>query len=277
MSFTANTILTAAALNDLRIDTLGVGEASPDATLHVNAGTINNVATFESTDSGAIISVVDPSTTSSSYVGIRAEGNNLNLRAGNSNHVTVLSGGNVGIGTTLPQETLHVGSGSGTFRVHASGGGDSFRVSGTVVRSTNIRDLTTSSAANVYVATSNGSMYRSTSSLKYKTNVETMEDSYADAILGLRPVWYRSLCPDDPENYGYWGFIAEEVAEIDPRLVSFGVPDDYEQQFDENGEPIDPAVADLTEPEGVQYDRLVPHLVNLLQRLEARVAALEAA
>jgi hypothetical protein len=257
---------------------VGIGTTSPSVPLHLNIGTDNNGIIVESTDATARMSFKDSSTSGNTHVGIGAVGDDLSFWASNAKRVTI-QGANVGIGTTSPPDRLSVGDGStaGSFRVHATGGGESFRVSGTVVRSTNIRDLTTGSAANVYVATSNASMYRSTSSIKYKTNVETMEDSYADAILGLRPVWYRSLCPDDPETYGYWGFIAEEVAEVDPRLVSFGVPDDYEQQFDEDGEPIDPAVADLTEPEGVQYDRLVPHLVNLLKRHEARIAALEAA
>lgn len=123
---------------------------------------------------------------------------------------------------------------------------------------------------------SGGYFYRSTSSSKYKTQVETMEDSYADAILGLRPVWYRSLSEHDPDSWGYWGFIAEEVAEVDPRLVNFGVPADYEWQHDEEGQKIAPDVADLTEPEGVQYDRLVPHLVNLAKRQQTQIDALTA-
>ena len=101
-----------------------------------------------------------------------------------------------------------------------------------------------------------------------------MEDAYADAILELRPVWYRSLSADDPDTWSYWGFIAEEVAEIDPRLVTFTVPADYERQYDEDGEPINPDVEDLTEPDGVQYDRLVPHLVNLLSRQRDQIADL---
>lgn len=127
---------------------------------------------------------------------------------------------------------------------------------------------TTASAANVNID-SNGKLLRSTSSLKYKTNVETLEDSYADAILNARPVWYNSTASGDTENadWGYWGFIAEEIADIDPRLVFYGKDSDGN-----------------LEAESVQYDRFVPHLVNLVKRqkdqiadLTARIEALEAA
>jgi len=136
---------------------------------------------------------------------------------------------------------------------------------------------TTSSAANVSV-NSTGFLQRSTSSAKYKTNIETLENSYSDALLNCRPVWYQSTCETDNSDWGWWGFIAEEVAKIDPRLVQWKTT---EISHDEDGRiieaPCDP------EPEGVQYDRFVPHLLNLIKRqqtaietLEAKVAALEA-
>jgi hypothetical protein len=136
---------------------------------------------------------------------------------------------------------------------------------------------TTATAANVFVASS-GNILRSTSSAKYKTDIETIQDLYADALLQCRPVWYRSTCPDDNPNWGWWGFIAEEVAAIDPRLVHWKT---VEITYDDKGAavqtPCDP------EPEGVQYDRFVPHLLNLIKRqkeqieaMEARLSALEA-
>ena len=73
--------------------------------------------------------------------------------------------------------------------------------------------------ANVYIF-SDGSIGRYTSSGKYKTQVEDLEDEYADKILKLRPTWYRSLCERDNPKHSTYGFIAEEVAEIDPRLDS---------------------------------------------------------
>jgi len=128
--------------------------------------------------------------------------------------------------------------------------------------------VTTSSSANVNIGSS-GLLQRSTSSAKYKTNIETIEDSYADAVLNARPVWFNSTASEDTAHpeWGYWGFIAEEIHKIDPRLVFYGEDDDGN-----------------LEPEGVQYDRFIPHLVNLIKRqkdqivdLTARIEALEAA
>ena len=128
-----------------------------------------------------------------------------------------------------------------------------------------VYNTTTATAANVNVDAT-GFLRRSTSSIKYKTNVETIQDQYADAILGCRPVWYQSTCEADKPDWGHWGFIAEEVAAIDPRLCFF--------KEEEDG---------TLEPEGVQYDRFVPHLLNLIKRqgeaiadLQAEVAALKA-
>ena len=124
--------------------------------------------------------------------------------------------------------------------------------------------------ANVYVD-SNGNLIRATSSGKYKTDVETIEYDYSSALLNCRPVWFRSISENDNPNWGYWGFIAEEVAEIDPRLVHWKTT---EVSYDENGSaietPCDP------EPEGVQYDRFVPHLLNLVKRQQAAIETLEA-
>lgn len=137
---------------------------------------------------------------------------------------------------------------------------------------------TTGGSANVNVQ-ADGLMQRGVSSIKYKKDVETLEDSYADALLSVRPVWYRSTCQADNPAWGWWGFIAEEVAEIDPRLVHWKTTESVVQ---ENGTlehvPCEP------EPEGVAYDRFVPHLLNLIKRqgeviseLQTEVAALKAA
>jgi hypothetical protein len=130
---------------------------------------------------------------------------------------------------------------------------------------------TTASAANGFI-TSSGYLGRSTSSIKYKTNVETLENQYADNVLNCRPVYYRSLCNEDNATWGWWGFIAEEVAQIDPRLVHWKT---VERVVGENGEAKDVPL-EVPEPEGVQYDRFVPHLLNLIKRQKEQIEAMEA-
>jgi hypothetical protein len=203
----------------------------------------------------------------------------------------IRSDGNVGIGTV----------GAGTVRVYGQGvdsTANNFTFFGinsagttlfgtrndgaftTGVAALSPYNLTTGIAANVFID-SGGFLYRSTSSARFKADIETLEDSYADALLDVRPVWYRSVAPGDTAHpdWGYWGFIAEEVAEIDPRLVFWKT---HETQKDEDNNDIQ---VELKEPlaEGVQYDRFIPHLLNLIKRqgerieaLEAKVAALEA-
>jgi hypothetical protein len=127
---------------------VGIGETSPDRKLHVNSGSTNIVATFESTDATAAISLQDNSTTNDSKVQIRAIGDDFNIVAGGSQRVTVDSSGNVGIGTTDlgteaklaigatnanegGQIVLHKGT-SGTYAAHldafTSGGSDFLRI-----------------------------------------------------------------------------------------------------------------------------------------------------
>ena len=111
---------------------------------------------------------------------------------------------------------------------------------------------TTATGANVVVEP-DGTIRRSTSSIKYKNNVTTLSDDLADKILECRAVSYTSKCEGDDNAKINYGLIAEEVYDVDPSLV-----------FTDNGEP-----------EGVQYDRFVPHLVNLVKRQKTQIETLE--
>ena len=92
-----------------------------------------------------------------------------------------------------------------------------------------------------------------------------MQDAYADKVVDeCRPVYYRPNpettdpeAPVDPTQ-SFWGFIAEEVAEVDPRLVFYSK--------DEEGN---------NRPEGVAYDSFAPILLNLVKRQRDQIAALE--
>src|SRR5690606_12371907 len=79
---------------------------------------------------------------------------------------------------------------------------------------------TTSTSANVAI-TSNYQLVRSSSSIKYKKDVEDLQYSLAEKVLQLRPVWYRDKETniDARPDWSHVGLIAEEVHEIEPRLV----------------------------------------------------------
>ncbi|WP_137648084.1 prophage tail fiber N-terminal domain-containing protein, partial [Escherichia albertii] len=74
---------------------------------------------------------------------------------------------------------------------------------------------TTTDSPNMFVSPIAGynMVFRSTSSRRYKTDIESLENRYADELLKLRPVWYRSTCERDRKDWGHYGLIAEEVGE----------------------------------------------------------------
>lgn len=121
-----------------------------------------------------------------------------------------------------------------------------------------VYDQTTASAANVYV-NSSGDLMRSTSSLRYKTEIKEVAQDDAAKLLDLTPVTYASLCESDNKEERHYGFIAEELDLIDPTLVNYKTLED--------GTKV---------PDGVQYERVVVGLLKLVQDLTKRVADLEA-
>jgi len=128
----------------------------------------------------------------------------------------------------------------------------------------------TSATGRTVLVQSSGELVASTSSLRFKTDIEPIEDSYSTAILDIQPVWYRSTCEADNPDWGWWGFIAEDVAKVDPRLVIWTTD---EIITDESGEqktlPLAEPVADA-----VAYDRFVPHLLNLIKRQKEQLETL---
>ena len=130
--------------------------------------------------------------------------------------------------------------------------------------------MTTTDSPNMFVSPVAGynKVFRSTSSRRYKTDIESLENKYADELLKLRPVWYRSTCETDRKDWGHYGLIAEEVGEIAPQYVH------WRPLTDED----DPGIASDNGmvAEGVMYDRLVVPLIHHIQKLTKRVEELEA-
>jgi hypothetical protein len=140
---------------------------------------------------------------------------------------------------------------------------------------------TTASAANAFLdSAASNSLLRSTSSLAYKRDVEPLEAQYAHALMAAEPIWYRSKAAADNPAWGWYGFGAEPVAAIDPRMVHWGYAEDDFELVD-SGDPDLPASrllkADAAlKPQGVAYDRFVVHHHLIIRELLDRVARLEA-
>ena len=97
----------------------------------------------------------------------------------------------------------------------------------------------------------------------------------------MRPVWFKAneTNIDNPEEWSYVGLIAEEVAEVEPRLALFKkaeiVYDELgNQKFNEDGTP-EMTELDTPEPEGVKYAELSVYLLDIIKREKIRSSNLE--
>lgn len=181
---------------------------------------------------------------------------------------------------------------SGRHNFYAVGDADNY-FAGTIA-SLGSYTATTAVSANMAIA-SNGAITRATSSRRYKKDVEPLDDARADAIVfGAKPVWYRSTCKGDNQAWGYYGLIAEDEADVDPRLVHWGRPArplaikiEHAAEKDPAGneikaawtETINTFEEDTDAPlraEGVMYDRYVAPMLNVIQRQQKAIEALQA-
>ena len=223
---------------------VGIGTTNPGQTLEVN-GSIAG-ANFLSTGDSTTFGIPGPGNNTAIIMygtGFTSDPNRILFRTGTINRGEIDAFGRVVMGGIAPATSVSY----------------SFCTSGRL-QTTATYNNTTGSAANMFVS-SNGLVIRSTSSARYKTDIETLEDSYADKLLECRPVWYRSTATDDTAHpeWGYYGFIAEEVSDIDPRLVH------YDEQED-----------GTLQPEGVQYTQMIAHLVNIVKRQKQQLVDFEA-
>jgi hypothetical protein len=167
-------------------------------------------------------------------------------------------------------------SGSRTINLNTNNG-EVVVANGTNIRSQESYDDTTATAANL-VVDSSGLFLRSTSSIKYKKNIEDFTGGL-DMISLLKPITYSNKFKtikreeemisrdgkkemkyikekvDDDSGKRYAGFIAESLDEAKLNLfVSYN---------------------DKGEPDNVEYSRIVVLLVNCIKELKERLEVLE--
>jgi hypothetical protein len=174
------------------------------------------------------------------------------------------------------------GSGVYSFVVRKYDTTDYFQVRGDgYLQSPPTYNNTTASGANVSI-TSSGYFERSTSSIRFKTNVEDLTIDTSSILSKMRPIWYRSLGQNDKKEWSWYGFIAEEIAEIEPRLVQWGydktsyeiveIKDEEGNIKKENKLKEDAVLI----PDGVQYERITVLLVAEIQKMRKELNDLKA-
>ena len=139
----------------------------------------------------------------------------------------------------------------------------------------------TTATGTTLVVTSTGTIRRTSSSAKYKKDIENISPALVgNAIENLRPVWYRSKNPegDDKPEWSHIGLIAEEVHTVEPRLVRYRT---VSVTKDEEGNRIETPLV-IPEPEDVDYARLSVLLLaevkaqkELIAQLTQRIITLE--
>jgi hypothetical protein len=147
-----------------------------------------------------------------------------------------------------------------TERMRIDGSGNTiYPNNGTYFRHPGTYGRTTASSANMFIYT-DGQFYRSTSSLKYKTNVNDY-DKGLNEVLSLRPVYYNGTGDSDGDKT-FSGLIAEEVHDL-------GLTEFVEYAEDET-------------PDGLAYGHMVALLTKAIQEqqdiindLKARIEILE--
>ena len=108
---------------------------------------------------------------------------------------------------------------------------------------------TTASAANVFIDSTTGELFRSTSSLRYKENIQDASHGLSDLML-LRPVTYTAKDGDDTL---FGGLIAEDVHEAG--LTEF-------VDYDDEGRP-----------DALHYGHMVSLCVKAIQELKEQLEA----
>jgi hypothetical protein len=223
----------------MRIDSsgnVGIGTASPTSKLSV-AGEIRSL-------DGTVSTYITSASGAGGYLGTRSN-DYLSFQTNSTDRMRIDTSGNLFLGqtayTTPPTQTVDFFSG------------------GLIINPTR---RTTGSAANCFWNSADGVFYRSTSSLRYKTDVQDAIHGLSD-VLKLRPITYKGKSETD-EGKIFGGFLAEEVDEI-------GLKEFVEYDVD-------------NKPDSLAYGNMVSLLTKAIQEqqtiindLKARIETLEGA
>lgn len=226
--------ITAAQLNRIESGIDDIINGGGDLSLSTNALTVGNV-----TSSGVVTiaagAVGTPSVAFSgdSDTGIyRVAANELGVTAGGTFQFKTGDGTNGGLraatgSVSVPGYGFNNDADTGMYRVSANvlgltaGGTQVFQANGTNTWMLPVYSVTTATAANMTID-SGGQIRRSTSALKYKTDVKSLT-----SVPYLRAVSYTSKI----DGGTHYGLIADEVADVLPDAAVYG-PDGEVEDYD---------------------------------------------
>jgi hypothetical protein len=262
----------------MRIDSngfAGIGTSTPQARLDVNgpqiirgdgsgyilfapkSGTSVFGANFDRFD--IRVDAVNQETWIGNFNGGTGQARALSLYAANSERMRIDSSGNLLVGATSGNGRFHVRTAGNTgatwgAQIVNSDGTIMFAVlnNGNFYTGNGTFNRTTGAAANLVIENDNGVLARSTSSIKYKTDVQDATHGLAE-VMALRPVTYKGK-NDGDKVFG--GLIAEEVHEAG--LTEF-------VQYAEDGSP-----------DALAYSNMVSLAFKAIQELKAELDTVKA-
>lgn len=230
---------------------VGIGTSSPNAKLEVfkdgapaASGNMNTGMVVSAAAGSYAINIGATASGAYSWINSAFQNNSgtaapLVFATGATERARIDSSGNLLVGTTST-------AASALFRVNGTAYIDS------LIYSPGVYNQTTGNAANLHVA-SDGNFFRSTSSLKYKTDVKDATHGLTE-LLTLRPVTYKGKNDGDTI---FGGLIAEEVHAAG--LTEF-------VQYAEDGSP-----------DALAYGNMVSLCIKAIQELKAEIDALKGA
>ena len=250
---------------------LGVGTTSPTSRLHVSNSTAstNAIAQFTNgtTGTGAGNGLYVGVDTSNEATIFNFYNSALKFGTNGSERARIDSSGNLGVGTTSTTAVRLIVKGSTT-----NGTTNAFKL----IDSADADILAMSTAGDFYlpkmgsstgttvVLTSGNYLVKSSSSIRYKKDVEPI-DIGLNFVLGLNPVKYKMKLDDANQV----GFIAEDFP--DERLVSFSLVNPQDKQSELQRESVN--YANLAAP----LVKAIQEQQAIIQSLTARITALESA
>jgi hypothetical protein len=144
----------------------------------------------------------------------------------------------------------------GAYVVGVAGESNTIRIGNMITRTfiAGISGVTTGGTGAAVLVDSNGQLGTISSSRRFKDEIQDMGEA-SSGLLKLRPVIFRyKQAQEDGSHPLQYGLIAEEVAEVNPRLV----------QFDKDGQP-----------QTVLYHLLPAMLLNEFQKQHQQIEAQE--